>query len=104
MSALVLPCSPFLGELPDAMKHVRWCERGRLQSLPLLDSSEATENVEFEVRNPPRTLSFCALCGSISDSGATLVPTLGLDLRWKEEATLLVSPASKRYATTSPIG
>jgi hypothetical protein len=38
MSALVLPCNPFLGEPPDAIKHVRWCERGRLQSRPLLDS------------------------------------------------------------------
>ncbi len=34
MSALVLPCNPFLGEPPDAIKHVRWCERGRLQSRP----------------------------------------------------------------------
>jgi hypothetical protein len=29
----------FFGEPPDAIKHVRWCERGRLQSRPLLDST-----------------------------------------------------------------
>jgi hypothetical protein len=27
----------FLGEPPDAIKHVRWCERGLLQSRSLLD-------------------------------------------------------------------
>jgi len=37
MSALVLPGNLFFGEPPDAIKHVRWCERGRLQSRPLLD-------------------------------------------------------------------
>ena len=29
----------FFGEPPDAIKHVRWCERGRPQSRPLLDSA-----------------------------------------------------------------
>ena len=32
----------FFGEPPDAIKHVRWCERGRLQSRPLLDQAGAT--------------------------------------------------------------
>jgi hypothetical protein len=34
MSALALPCNPFLGEPVDAIKHVRWCERGGCKVAP----------------------------------------------------------------------
>ena len=34
MSALVLPGNPLSGEPPDAMKHVRWSERGGCKVAP----------------------------------------------------------------------
>ena len=39
VAVMRLPCL-FFGEPPDAIKHVRWCERGRLQSRPLLDYAQ----------------------------------------------------------------